>query len=1698
MRNHHKTDRDPSLAKRWRRVIRTRLGLGLTITTAIAVVAAVLSTFAAPAGAAQINGAITNVTTSPTNPSNRVVTTTVDWCVPDGTQAGDTFSLTLSNFLTQLPAGFNLTDTSGNVVARATISAATPPVATFTMTAFAATHANVCGEAHFDSGLSSSIPAGTTVNVTDTTNDGQTFTTPVTPGGGGPNRNQAQKFGSFLTQDQGHTTTADVVEWYVESPLGPATSVTFTDNIPSGQTIDCASVRFRLGDTSGPNGSLNNDTNYTGATVTCTPTSITARTGAIASGKIVRMQFAANLTAATGDGSKTTFNNAATVQVTALNTPTKTFNPSSSITQAGEGGSGTGDVFSLGDYVWFDANKDGIQDTGEAPAPNVTVILKDSTGATVGTTTTDANGHYVFDNLLPDDYTVTFTAPSGFSFTTQTAGGDTTADSNPNSHTGVTGTVSLDDSDTNLTDSVAADGVTANKIDRTIDAGLIVTPVPGVTIVKKDAAGNDADTEATEATLPSGATGLVYTVTNSGTDALVDVTVTDHVVSGGTVTGLSCTFPDGSTGTTWPGPFAVGASFPCAAQLSGVVAGTTHQDIGTVTGTGDFTGTPVTDTNPYFATQPAYSLGDYVWFDANNNGIQDAGEDAAPNVTVILKDSAGATVGTTTTDANGHYAFDQLPAGDYTVTFTPPAGFSITTQNSSGSTAPNDSNPDRSTGVTATISLGATDANLTDSGPSDGVTAPKIDRTIDAGLIVIPVPEVTIVKKDAAGNDADTQATEATLPAGSTGLAYTITNNGNEALIDVTVSDTVVAVGTVTGLSCTFPDGSTGTTWPGPFAVAASFPCTAQLTGVTPSSTHEDIGTVTGTGSFSGTTVDDQNPYFATQPAYSLGDYVWYDANDNGIQDTGETPASGVTVVLKDQVGNTVGTTTTDSNGHYAFDELPAGDYTVTFTPPSGYTFTPAHDTGSTPTNDSNPNGSGVTETVSLGAGDTQLTDSVPSDGVTAPKIDRSIDAGLIQNPGPDVTIVKKDAAGNDADTQATETTLPNGSTGLVYMIANTGNEPLMNVTVSDTVVSIGTVTGLSCIFPDGSTGTTWAGPLAVGVEFPCTAQLSGVTAGALHEDIGTVTGTGLVSGTTVDDENPYYATQPAFSIGDYVWYDANDNGIQDTGETPASGVTVVLKDGNGATVGTTTTDSNGHYVFDQLPAGDYTVTFTPPSGYTFTPSGASGSSPTNDSNPNGGGVTRTINLGNNDAQLTDSTTSDGVTAPKIDRTIDAGLIQNPTPDVKIVKKDAAGNDADTQATEAKLPKGSTGLVYTITNNGSEPLRDVTVTDQLVAVGTVTGLSCTFPDGTKGTSWAGPLAAGASFPCTAQLAGVTPGSHHEDIGNVTGTGVISGTSVDDSNPYHATQPPYSIGNYVWYDTNDNGIQDKGEKPASGVTVVLKDSNGKTVGTTTTDSNGHYAFDQLPAGDYTITFTPPPGYSFTPTRSSGSTPTDDSNPNSNGITTTISLGDGDDQLTDSNSSDGVTAPKIDRSIDAGLIQTPAPGVSIVKKDANGNDADTGDTAVSLSDGSVGLVYTVTNNGNEPLTGITVSDQIISGGTVSGLTCTFPDGSTGLTWAGPFAAGGSFTCTGQLSGVPAGGSHEDIGKVIGEGVVSGKRVDSTNPYNAKRPAPLSLVDTGRAGNGSGPSIALISLGTVLVIAAAGAGSITFLMRRRRRQV
>src|SRR5690606_27980328 len=86
----------------------------------------------------------------------------------------------------------------------------------------------------------------------------------------------------------------------------------------------------------------------------------------------------------------------------------------------------------LGNFVWEDINANGIQNGGEPGIENVEVRLNGNAPdgePIVQTTTTDGTGMYMFSNLPPGTYKVTFITPNNFINTYRDQGGNDALDS---------------------------------------------------------------------------------------------------------------------------------------------------------------------------------------------------------------------------------------------------------------------------------------------------------------------------------------------------------------------------------------------------------------------------------------------------------------------------------------------------------------------------------------------------------------------------------------------------------------------------------------------------------------------------------------------------------------------------------------------------------------------------------------------------------------------------------------------------------------------------------------------------------------------------------------------------------------------------------------------------------------------------------------------------------------------------------------------------------------------------------------------------------------------------------------------------------------------------------------------------------------------------------------------------------------------
>ncbi|MDE9911849.1 carboxypeptidase regulatory-like domain-containing protein [Staphylococcus pseudintermedius] len=308
----------------------------------------------------------------------------------------------------------------------------------------------------------------------------------------------------------------------------------------------------------------------------------------------------------------------------------------------------------VGDKVWEDLNKDGIQDQNEPGIANVKVTLKDADGNVVDTRTTDDKGNYLFEKVKEGEYTIEFETPEGYT-PTQTGQGRVSTDSN--------GTSSL----------ILVEG----NDDLTIDSGFYKEPVthkvgdkvwddlnkdgiqddnePGISNVKvtlKDADGNVVDTRTTDA---------------NGNYLFENVKEGDYTIEFETPEGYTPTVTGQGTSDN---------------DSNGTSTKVTVKDGDDLTIDSGFT-----QVTP---EPPTHNVGDKVWDDLNKDGIQDDNEPGISNVKVTLKDADGNVVDTRTTDANGNYLFENVKEGDYTIEFETPEGYTPTVTGQG--TSDNDSN----------------------------------------------------------------------------------------------------------------------------------------------------------------------------------------------------------------------------------------------------------------------------------------------------------------------------------------------------------------------------------------------------------------------------------------------------------------------------------------------------------------------------------------------------------------------------------------------------------------------------------------------------------------------------------------------------------------------------------------------------------------------------------------------------------------------------------------------------------------------------------------------------------------------------------------------------------------------------------------------------------------------------------------------
>ncbi|MEM7083989.1 MAG: SdrD B-like domain-containing protein [Pseudomonadota bacterium] len=233
---------------------------------------------------------------------------------------------------------------------------------------------------------------------------------------------------------------------------------------------------------------------------------------------------------------------------------------------------------SLGNRVWLDSNRDGIQQPEESGLGDVTVLLLDAYGVPVGPQTqTDAEGYYTLDNIPPGHYQLQFVAPNNLVAT--------------DAHEGASGAL---DSDANRRGLTPVFELRSDE--RVVDFDFGVMQAGALSIeLEKSTNGVDADTAPGVFVLAGDPVVWTYDVVNTGEEFLFQLEVVDDQ-------GVNVTCPTDQ--------LAPGAGTQCTAPEDVAQAGQ-YTNVATVTAN-DGSDNPMfvsaTDASNYFGAQPSVTI----------------------------------------------------------------------------------------------------------------------------------------------------------------------------------------------------------------------------------------------------------------------------------------------------------------------------------------------------------------------------------------------------------------------------------------------------------------------------------------------------------------------------------------------------------------------------------------------------------------------------------------------------------------------------------------------------------------------------------------------------------------------------------------------------------------------------------------------------------------------------------------------------------------------------------------------------------------------------------------------------------------------------------------------------------------------------------------------------------------------------------
>ncbi len=773
----------------------------------------------------------------------------------------------------------------------------------------------------------------------------------------------------------------------------------------------------------------------------------------------------------------------------------------------------------------------------------------------------------------------------------------------------------------------------------------------------------------------------------------------------------------------------------------------------------------------------------HLYFDENGNGIQDAGEPDMPNVSILIKDFLGSSNYTVVTGPNGDWSV-MVPAGTTEVEVdTSDPDFPT------GAIQTEGTNPTNVLAVTGQTVFSENDGFFEQGALSGHLYFDKNGSgTQDSGEPDMPNVEVTIT------------------PSNGSPVTVSTTLTGDWSVSNIAIGTASVLVDT------SDPDFPTGA---------------VQTEGTNPSSA---------------TVVANQTTFTENDGWYEEGiltGHLYFDVNNNGVQDAGEPDLENIDVEITDALGN-VFTVTTNTNGDWQAN-VPSGptvsdidendpdflfnipqditqgtDPTTTVVQtgivvseePNGF-FAEEElkgrlydDTNGNGTQDAGemgiPNvtvtlvdvGGNIYSTATVANGDWSLTVPVGSVTSTIDENDPDFPIGATQTEGTNPTTTNVTVGGTNTEIDGYTTNVIDTAliSGHLYHDLNgngtqdTGEPDLNDVTVEITNslnITIPIKTGVngdwSLLVP---TGNTTSEIIESTLPFSNYVQTEGTNPTTTNV---------IVGGTNTEIDGYTTNVIDTALISGHLYHDLNGNGTQDTGEPDLNDVTVEITNSLNITI-PIKTGVNGDWSL-LVPTGTTTSEINE-STLPF-----SGAVQTEGTNP----TTTNVTVGGANFEI------DGYTTP----------VRNLKEISGHVYKDANGNGVQ-DTDEANLPDvdveitdvfGGTQTVNTDVNGDwianvapGETISEINVNDPDFPVGAIQ---------TEGTN-----------PTTTQV--TLTGTFNEFDGFFS--------------PDFATN---SLNGHVYFDTDGDGTQDVGEINIANVEVEITDELGG-IQTVITDMNGDWS------------------------------------------------------------------------------------------------------------------------------------------------------------------------------------------------------------------------------------------------------------------